>query len=237
MIGEERQDPVIRVFNVKKEYGGKQALTDITFDVGLNEFMFVSGPSGAGKTTLLKLLYLGEEVSGGRILVDGINLSLLKKSRIPYFRRKFGIIFQDYKLVPTKTVYENIALALEAVGKSRGWIPKTVQGMLRVVGMEDKADAYPPSLSGGEQQRVAVARAVAPSPEIILADEPTGNLDSESAGMVMALLTKFHLRGATILIATHDTDMIRKKGGRMIYLEKGILGNIYTIDPSSECMA
>jgi cell division transport system ATP-binding protein len=236
MTGEECQDPIIRVFHVHKQYGARRALSDITFDVCRNEFLFISGPSGAGKTTLLKLMYLGEEVTAGHILVNGVNLSRLSRKKIPYFRRKFGIVFQDYKLIPTLTVYDNIALVLEAVGKNRRWIPKIVHGMLKVVGMEDKSDAYPPSLSGGEQQRAAVARAVAPSPEIILADEPTGNLDAESAKLILALLTKFYLRGATVIIATHDLDMIRKKGGRMVYLQNGAVNKIFMIEPSSDCV-
>lgn len=209
------------MFHIYRHYGSKSALTDITLDVFKNEFLFVSGPSGAGKTTLLKLLYLGEPVSEGQILVDGMNLSRIPRKRIPLLRRKFGIIFQDYKLIPTKTVYENIALVLEAMGKKRRWVQKKVKSVLRIVGMEEKLDSLPPSLSGGEQQRVAVARAVVGDPQIILADEPTGSLDAASAQTILDFLKKFHRRGATVVIATHDRELIRETGGRVITLNQG----------------
>lgn len=214
---------IIRMFHVSKSYGTKSALSDITLDISKNEFLFITGPSGAGKTTLLKLLYLGQTVTEGQILVDGMNLARIPRKRIPYLRRKYGIIFQDYKLIPTKTVLDNIALVLEAVGQKRRLILKKVKSVLRTVGMEDKLDALPPSLSGGEQQRVAVARAVIGEPKIILADEPTGNLDSDSAHIIFELLKRFHTRGATVIIATHDKELIRKTGGRVIQLKQGVL--------------
>jgi cell division transport system ATP-binding protein len=214
---------IIRMFHVSKSYGAKSALSDITLDISKNEFLFINGPSGAGKTTLLKLLYLGQTVTEGQILVDGMNLARIPRKRIPYLRRKYGIIFQDYKLIPTKTVLDNIALVLEAVGQKRRLILKKVKSVLRTVGMEDKLDALPPSLSGGEQQRVAVARAVIGEPKIILADEPTGNLDSDSANIIFELLKRFHTRGATVIIATHDKELIRKTGGRVIQLKQGML--------------
>ena len=214
---------IIRMFHVSKSYGTKSALSDITLDISKNEFLFINGPSGAGKTTLLKLLYLGQTVTEGQILVDGMNLARIPRKRIPYLRRKYGIIFQDYKLIPTKTVLDNIALVLEAVGQKRRLILKKVKSVLRTVGMEDKLDALPPSLSGGEQQRVAVARAVIGEPKIILADEPTGNLDSDSANIIFELLKRFHTRGATVIIATHDKELIRKTGGRVIQLKQGVL--------------
>ncbi len=212
---------IIRAFHVHKRYGSKSALVDISFDVCENEFLFLTGPSGAGKTTLLKMLYLGEPVSEGQIVVDGVNLSRISRRRVPFLRRKFGIIFQDYKLIPTKNVFENIALVVEAVGTKRRLVRKKVNSLLRTVGIEGKAKAFPPSLSGGEQQRVAVARAVAGNPGIILADEPTGSLDTESAGIIFNLLKSFHARGATVIIATHDIELIRKTGGRVIVLEQG----------------
>lgn len=214
---------IIRMFHVSKTYGAKSALSDISLDISKNEFLFINGPSGAGKTTLLKLLYLGQTVTEGQILVDGMNLARIPRNRIPHLRRNYGIIFQDYKLIPTKTVLDNIALVLEAVGQKRRLILKKVKSVLRTVGMEDKIDAYPPSLSGGEQQRVAVARAVIGEPKIILADEPTGNLDSDSANIIFELLKRFHTRGATVIIATHDKELIRKTGGRVIYLKQGVL--------------
>ncbi len=214
---------IIRMFHVHKRYGPKQALIDATLDIKKNEYLFISGPSGAGKSTLLKLLYLAEPVSEGQILVDGLNLSRIPARRIPHLRRKFGIIFQDYKLIPTKTVFENVALVLEAMGRKRRLVEKKVKSVLRVVGMENRLTAYPPSLSGGEQQRVAVARAVAGDPKIILADEPTGSLDAKSAGVILELLDMFHNRGATIVIATHDNQLIKNAPGRVIGIVQGRL--------------
>lgn len=214
---------VIRMFHVHKRYGAKQALVDASLDIAKNEFLFISGPSGAGKSTLLKLLYLAEPVSEGQILVDGMNLSRIPRRRIPLLRRKFGIIFQDYKLIPSRTVYENVALVLEARGKRSSLVEKRVKSILRVVGMEDRLTAYPPSLSGGEQQRVAVARAVAGDPKIILADEPTGSLDDESAAIIFQLLNMFHNRGATVVVATHDKSLIDNASGRVLQIRQGRL--------------
>ena len=216
-------DAIIRMFHVHRRYGSKFALQDVTLDIYKNDYLFVTGPSGAGKTTLLKLLYLGQALSEGQILVDGVNISRIKRSGIPPLRRKFGIIFQDYKLIPTKTVYENVALVLEAAGRKPRLIEKKVRSVLRTVAMEDRMKSLPPSLSGGEQQRVAVARAVVGDPKIILADEPTGSLDSESAGVIMAFLDDFHSRGATIILATHDKELIKKNGTRVVHLRDGRL--------------
>ena len=211
------------MFHVHKNYGTKKALSNITLDISKNDLLFISGPSGAGKTTLLKLLYLGEQVSEGQVLIEGVNLSRISHDRIPFLRRKFGIIFQDYKLIPTKTVFDNVAIVLEATGKKRRFIEKKVKSILRTVGMEETLHSLPPSLSGGEQQRIAFARAVVGDPKIILADEPTGNLDEVSADIIFELLKKFHTRGATVIIATHDKELIRKTGGRVIHLSQGYL--------------
>lgn len=223
MIKDEDKNAIVRLFHVYRNYGSKNALVDITLDIYKNEFLFISGPSGAGKTTILKLLYLAEPVSDGQILVDGMNLSRIPRKKIPFLRRMFGIVFQDYKLIPTKTVYENIALVLEAAGQKRRLIQKKVNSVLRTVGMEQRPKALPPSLSGGEQQRVAIARAVVGDPKIILADEPTGSLDAQAAGFVFDLLKGFHTRGATVVIATHDRELIRKTGGRVVHLNAGRL--------------
>jgi len=217
------------MFHVNKNYGAKKALVDITLDIPKNELLFISGPSGAGKTTLLKLLYLGEAVSEGQVLIEGMNLSRISIKRIPLLRRKYGIIFQDYKLIATKTVFDNVAIVLEAIGKKRRFIEKKVKSVLRTVGMEDSLHSFPLSLSGGEQQRIAVARAVVGDPKIILADEPTGNLDEDSADIILELLKRFHARGATVIIATHDKELIRKTGGRVIHLNRGYLQKTTTV--------
>lgn len=221
MIEKQSKSSIIRMFHVHKNYGAVKALIDITLDVPKNELLFISGPSGAGKTSLLKLLYFGEAVSEGQVLVDGMNLSRISHHRIPILRRKFGVIFQDYKLIRAKTVFDNIAIVLEAVGKKRRFVEKKVRSVLRTVGMENSIHSLPPTLSGGEQQRIAVARAIVGDPKIILADEPTGNLDEDSADIILNLLKRFHIRGATVIIATHDKELIRKTGGRVIHLKQG----------------
>ena len=214
---------IIRMFHVHHNFGPKKALIDITLDIAKNEFVFISGPSGAGKTTLLKLLYLGEPVSEGQVLIDGINIARIPRKKTPHLRRKFGVIFQDYKLIPTKSVYDNLALVLEAAGAKRRIIQKKVKHILRLVGMEDRLKSFPPSLSGGEQQRIAVARAIIGDPKIILADEPTGSLDDESAEAILDLLRAAHIRGATVIIATHDKALMRKTGGHVLTLQQGRL--------------
>ena len=223
MIDTQSKKSIIQIFHVYKKYGGKNALTDVTLDIPKNDSLLISGPSGAGKTTLLKLLYLDEKVSAGQILVDGMNLARISRKRIPFLRRKLGIIFQDYKLIPTKTVFDNVAIVLEAMGKKRRLIHKKVKSVLRTVGMEERINSFPPILSGGEQQRVAVARAVVGDPIIILADEPTGSLDSDSANIIIELLKKFHTRGTTLVIATHDKELLNKIGGRIVHLKQGCL--------------
>jgi cell division transport system ATP-binding protein len=212
---------IIRVFHVHKRFNAKPALINISLDIFKNEFVFLTGPSGAGKSTLLKLLYLGEPISEGQILIDGMNLSRISRSRAPILRRKLGIVFQDYKLIPSKTVYENVALVLEARNLNNRFIQKKVNSVLRIVGMEGRQTSFPLSLSGGEQQKVAVARAVVGDPKIILADEPTGSLDTESADAIFNLLLTFHARGATILFATHDTSLLREKNTRIVRLNQG----------------
>ena len=223
MTTAEASNAIVRMFHVYRHYGPKTALADITLDIFKNEFLFISGPSGAGKTTLLKLLYLAEPVSEGQILVDGINLSRIPSQRIPLLRRKLGIIFQDYKLIANKTVFDNVALVLEAAGQKRRLIQKKVRSVLRNVGMEQKMTSLPLSLSGGEQQRVAIARAVVGDPKIILADEPTGSLDEDAAHFVFDLLKGFHTHGATVIVATHAKEFIQQSRSRVVHLNTGRL--------------
>jgi len=221
---------IIRLFNVTKRYGGKLALNDITLDIEAGEFIFISGPSGAGKSTLLKVLYLAERVSEGQILIDGMNLARISSTKLPFLRRRFGMVFQDFKLIPSRTVFENVALVLKVAGEKPAYIKRKVMHVLRVTGMEKKANHLPPTLSGGEQQRVAVARAVVGEPSIILADEPTGSLDNESAQLVLDLLLGYHQNGATILMASHNIEqMNRFSKGRNIALKDGTLKGISTI--------
>lgn len=219
------------MFHVFKRYGAKSALSDLCLDVPRNEFLFISGPSGAGKSTLMKLLYIGEKASEGQILIDGMNLARISRKRVPLLRRKFGIIFQDFKLINRKTVFDNIAFVLEAAGENRKTMEKKVNSVLRTVGMENRRNAYPLSLSGGEQQRIAVARAVVGNPEIILADEPTGSLDAESAEVVMELISGFHKRGGTVIVASHNRDLIGRFAERTIFLREGRIDDVEEHDP------
>ncbi|MCF6247542.1 MAG: ATP-binding cassette domain-containing protein [Desulfobacula sp.] len=205
---DENKNSIIRLFDVTKRYNGKLALKDISLDIEQGEFIFISGPSGAGKSTLLKVLYLAEKVSEGQILIDGMNLARISSSRLPALRRRFGMVFQDFKLIPNRTVYENVALVLEAAGEKPSFIRKKVMHVLRTTGMDKKYKAFPPTLSGGEQQKVAVARAVVGEPSIILADEPTGSLDTKSAQTILDFLMEYHKKGATVLIASHNLHLL-----------------------------
>lgn len=224
------KNSIIRLFNVSKRYGGKLALKDISLDIEQGEFIFISGPSGAGKSTLLKVLYLAEKVSEGQILIDGMNLARISSSRLPLLRRRFGMVFQDYKLIPNRTVYENVALVLEAAGEKPAYIRKKVMQVLRTTGMDKKVKALPPTLSGGEQQRVAVARAVVGDPSIILADEPTGSLDSKSAQAILDFLMEYHKKGATVLMASHNLNLLDSSvGGRNIEITEGTIQRTATM--------
>lgn len=235
MNNREKHTPVIRLFHVEKRYGTRKALDDISLDIFKGDFLFITGASGAGKSTLLKLLYRNERVSAGQILVEGMNLARISHRQVALLRRQFGIIFQDFKLINTKTVYENVALVLESMGEKPAYVRRKVRSMLRGVGLEGRLEAFPPSLSGGEQQRVAVARAVATRPKVILADEPTGSLDPAAAEVIFKMLRVVHANGATVIVATHDLSFIRRFGGRVIILEQGRLVSSATCsaqDPS-----
>jgi cell division transport system ATP-binding protein len=235
MTDPEAPRPIIRLSHVHHAYGSQKALSDLNIEILKNELVFISGPSGAGKTTLLKLLYGGAKPSAGQIQIDGIQLERLPRRRLPLLRRKLGIIFQDFKLIPGRSAYDNIALVLEAAGQRRDFVQRKVRHVLRLVGMEPHADTLPPRLSGGEQQRVAVARAVVGDPKIILADEPTGNLDEASAQAVMDLLQAAYVRGTTLVIATHDKQFIRRLGGRVLQLSQGRLLTSATVEKNYDC--
>jgi len=230
MIQDIKKNSIIRLFNVSKRYNGKFALRDINLDVEQGEFIFISGPSGAGKSTLLKVLYLAERVSEGQILIDGMNLARISSSRLPLLRRRFGMVFQDFKLIPNRTVYENVALVLEAAGEKPDYIRKKVMQVLRTTEMDKKAKSLPPALSGGEQQRVAVARALVGEPSIILADEPTGSLDAKSAQAVLDFIMEYHKKGATVLIASHNMHLLESSvRGRNIEITEGIIKRTATM--------
>ncbi|MFO8111737.1 MAG: ATP-binding cassette domain-containing protein [Desulfosalsimonadaceae bacterium] len=213
---------IIRLYEVSKHFGETDALVNVTFDVCRNAFFFISGPSGAGKSTLMKLLYLGEHMSSGYAIVDGMNLTRIQRNQVPLLRRRLGIIFQDYRLIPNKSVFDNVGLVLEVSGiRSRKVIRERVMAVLEKVGMAGHCDACPPTLSGGEQQRVAVARAMVGNPSIILADEPTASLDPEAAEMIFDLLVSAHSEGATIVITTHDRYLLSKGCTGIVYLKDG----------------
>jgi cell division transport system ATP-binding protein len=212
---------MIQLYRVTKYYEGVPALSDVSFIVDKGEFVFVTGPSGAGKTTLLKIIFCAEHADEGQIIIQGMNTFRLKSSTIPYLRRNMGFVFQDYKLLPHKTVFENIALALKVVGAPYGEIERRAYEVLKKVGMQDKRHLTPPKLSGGEQQKVAVARALVNEPQMLLADEPTGNLDPQSAQEVFRLFKDINMKGTTVLVATHDWETVRKMQRRIITMERG----------------
>jgi cell division transport system ATP-binding protein len=215
---------MIQLFHVSKEYPGEPpALSDVTLEVGKGEFVFLTGPSGAGKSTLLKLIFCAEAPSAGQLLLFGRNVARVSPGEIPWVRRHIGVVFQDFKLLPERTIGENVALPLEVRSLPRREIRRKVQGLLRSVGLEHRADKFPPSLSGGEQQRVAVARALAADPQLLLADEPTGNLDGERTLEVMELLAAANARGTTVVIATHDRTLLQRYTRRVVALERGRL--------------
>ena len=219
---------MIEFKNVSKLYGDCAALDRVTFSINPKEFVSIVGRSGAGKTTLLKMLLKEEEPSEGEIIVDSRDISKLKKHDIPVYRRKIGSIFQDFKLLPNKTAYENIAFAMEAAGRTEQEIAVDVPQILNLVELTDKANNFPAQLSGGEKQRVAIGRALVHKPDILMADEPTGNLDTKTGEKVMDFLTRFNNEGKTIIMVTHDPDLAREhaktiysiRDGKVEYVEK-----------------
>ena len=221
---ERSASPVIEFDNVSKQYpGGHEALRSVTLSVEQGEMVFLTGHSGAGKSTLLKLIPLLERPTRGQIVVAGINLSRLRKGRIPHLRRRIGMIFQDHRLLYDRPVYDNVALPLVINGLPHREIGRRVRAALDKVGLLDKERAYPITLSGGEQQRVGIARAVVTRPPILLADEPTGNLDPELSEEIMRLFGQFNQVGVTVMIASHDLALISRLGHRMVSLRGGAM--------------
>ncbi|MGC6508409.1 MAG: cell division ATP-binding protein FtsE [Myxococcota bacterium] len=214
---------MIQFSNVSKYYGKNTALRDVNFTVSKGEFCYITGPSGAGKSTMLKLLYGAIPPSSGAIKIGDYDLSSLSRNNMPYLRRNIGVVFQDFKLIPSRTVFENISLALEVIGTPRKVIERQISTVLRVVQLNGKEHMLPQALSGGEQQRVAVARAIVNDPAILLADEPTGNLDGAMAIDVMKILQTINLRGTTVLVATHDVALMERFPYRKLYFRNGRL--------------
>jgi len=213
---------MIQMIDVSKVYSnGSVALSNITVNIDKGEFIFVVGPSGAGKSTFIKLIFREEVPTSGEIIVNGRKLSTMRPSEVPYLRRGLGIVFQDYRLLPQKTVAENVAFALQVIEAPRREIVKRVNTALELVGLRSKARCYPDQLSGGEQQRVAIARAIVNSPPIVIADEPTGNLDPETSWEIMKIFNRINRAGTTVVMATHDKAIVDVMKKRVIAIENG----------------
>jgi len=213
---------MIHFDNVSKIYvDGKPVLSEVNFHVGPKEFVSIVGQSGAGKTTLIKLLLAEEKPSAGQVLFEDVNIHSLSRDELPHLRRRIGTVFQDFRLLPQKTAFENVAFAMEAAGREDAEIVSDVPQILDLVGLGDKALYFPRELSGGERQRVAIARAIVNKPDVIVADEPTGNLDPINSWEIMRLLLKINELGTTVVLATHDNDVINALERRVITLENG----------------
>jgi len=210
--------------NVYKKYpNGVVASHGINIEIERGEFVFVVGPSGAGKSTFIKMMYREEKPTSGDIIINGINLSTLRDKRVPYLRRKIGVVFQDFKLLPKLNVYENIAFALEVIEETPAEIRKKVNEVLSLVGLTKKARMFPNELSGGEQQRVSIARSIVNFPPVVIADEPTGNLDPDTSWEIMKVLEEINSRGTTIVMATHNKEVVNKLRHRVIAIEGGLI--------------
>ena len=205
----------------KKYHRSTTALRDINVSINPGEFVYIVGPSGAGKSSFIKLLYREEKVSAGILKVGEFNLTKMKKRQIPILRRSIGVVFQDYKLLPKKTVFENVAYAMQVIGEKPREIKKRVPEVLELVGLKHKMRSFPDQLSGGEQQRVAIARAIVNNPKVLIADEPTGNLDPEISWEIMQLLERINLQGTTVLMATHNKQIVDNLRHRVIAIEEG----------------
>jgi cell division transport system ATP-binding protein len=217
-----RNVPVVEFDDVTKVYDkGSMALDRVSMRIGRGDFVFLVGPTGCGKSTCIRLLMKELEPTSGRISIAGKSLGDVDRKKVPYLRRNIGVVFQDYKLLPNRTVYANVAYALEVIGESRSSIRRKVPDILRLVGLSTKLHAYPDELSGGEQQRVSIARAFVNHPPLLLADEPTGNLDPETSIGIMQLIYRINRTGTTVVVATHDREMVDKMRRRVIELNQG----------------
>lgn len=215
---------MIEMQDVWKTYpDGTHAVRGINLKVDRNEFVYIVGPSGAGKSTFMKMVYREERPTKGQIFVNGVNLVSLKQRKLPYVRRHIGVIFQDFRLLPKLTIFENIAFAMEVIESPKRLIKKRTMEVLELVKLKDKAGSYPSQLSGGEQQRIAIARAIVNNPAVIIADEPTGNLDPDTSWGIMKLLEEINYRGTTIMMATHNKEMVNTFRKRVIAIEKGMI--------------
>lgn len=215
---------MIEMQSVGKVYeNGTHALKGIDVFIDRNEFVYLVGPSGAGKSTFMKLIYREERPTEGLIFVNGFNLAKVKNRKIPYLRRAIGVVFQDYRLLPKLTVFENVAFAMEVIGASRKQIRQRTHEVLELVGLADKTNMLPAELSGGQQQRVAIARAIVNHPTVIIADEPTGNLDPETSNDIMRLLEQINEAGTTIIMATHNKEIVNSMRKRVIAIEDGLI--------------
>ena len=213
---------MIEFRNVSKKYGtGTEAVHNANFKIDKGEFAFLVGSSGSGKSTLIKLILKEEEPTSGHIIINGKDTTFLKPKRVPFLRRSMGVVFQDFRLLPDRTVYDNVAYAMYIVRATPRHIRRQVPMVLSLVGLSDKAKVYPNELSGGEQQRVALARALVNNPSMIIADEPTGNLDPDTAWEIMSLLKEINGRGTTVVVATHAKDIVDRMKKRVIQIEKG----------------
>ncbi|HFI0635455.1 TPA: cell division ATP-binding protein FtsE [Streptococcus suis] len=213
---------IIEMKDVSKKYGnGTTALRGVSITVEAGEFAYIVGPSGAGKSTFIKLLYREEKLDKGSLTVGKFDLAKIKKRDVPLLRRSVGVVFQDYKLLPKKTVFENIAYAMEVIGEKPRNIKKRVMEVLDLVGLKHKIRSFPNELSGGEQQRIAIARAIVNNPKVLIADEPTGNLDPENSWEIMHLLERINLQGTTVLMATHNSQIVNTLRHRVIAIEDG----------------
>lgn len=213
---------MIEMKQVFKKYpGGSKALQGLNVSITQGEFVYVVGPSGAGKSTFIKMLYAEERASAGKVLVNQVDVTKLSARKVPFLRRQLGVVFQDYKLLPKKSVYENVAYALEVIEKDQKFIKQRVTEVLKLVGLATKAKRFPHELSGGEQQRVAIARAIVNQPKIVIADEPTGNLDPTTTWEVMKVLEAINAQGTTVIMATHNREVVDGMRHRVVRIEKG----------------